>query len=394
MSQHQQLFRRPSVVCETSRLRGRHFDCGVNAAKVEVRGLDNHRPAVIRQLLRVAQSLSREAAIEKAHAQVLAFRVVYGGQLHVWLADAGLARDRLADDRVVAPPVASRMQRPVGLDFGGVVHLLAKGCANAFRWRRVAFKAVAGDLEAASDRTLESAQEFAGRGVVTLADMDVQDEFCCAGDSQESVLVSAQQVVLAGILLQATHKAENLVDLNVANLDAFDLFGHKLLAVMSSGFKHVQHGVLAKAGESAYGADADAFTQHLNHLCGLGGLDPHAVHRFPVGECLSAAHAAEPLDDAVHVLKTSKPLRFAVTTNTVHSCLSRAARVKEAANRKIQQLLALPPLVAAWWVLLTLAKPLFHLRDNFTKGGWTLAVQVKSLWKIYCLDYQGLMQKA
>jgi hypothetical protein len=123
-------------------------------------------------------------------------------------------------------------------------------------------------------------------------------------------------------------------------------------------------------------------------LRGLCGLDPHAVHRLPIGECLSAAHTAEPLNDAVHVLETSKPLRFAVTTNTVQSCLSRAARVKVAANHKIQQLLALPPLVAAWRVLQALAEPLFHLRDNLTKGGWTLAVQVKSLWKLYCGEYQ------
>jgi hypothetical protein len=173
-------------------------------------------------------------------------------------------------------------------------------------------------------------------------------------------------------------------------LDAFDLFGHKLLAVLASSFKHIQDGILAKAGEPAYGSNADAFTKHLDNLRGLGGFDPYAVHRFPFGECLSATHTSKPLDDAVRVLETSKPLRFAVTTNTVHSCLSRAESVKVAAYHKIQQLLALPPLVAAWRVLLTLAEPLFHLRDNLTKGSWTLAVQVKSLRKLYCLDYQGL----
>jgi hypothetical protein len=224
--------------------------------------------------------------------------------------------------------------------------------------------------------------------------MDMENQLGRPVNTNECVLVAAQRVVHGfGVLLQATNESENFVNLNVADLDALDLFGHELFAMLASGFKDVQHGILAESSESGNGPDTDAFTEHLNHLRGLGGLDSNAVHRLPVGECLAAAHAAEPLDDAVHILKTSKPLCLAVTTNAVHSCLSRAARVKVAAYHKIQQLLALPPLVAAWRVVSTLAEPLFHLRDNLTKGGWTLAVQVKSLWKLNCLDYQGLTQK-
>ena len=93
--------------------------------------------------------------VKQLDGQILAFRVVHDSQFHVWLADANLALNRLADDRVVAPAV-SREQRAVCLNFRCLIQLLTKSCANPFCERRVALKAVAGDLEAFSDSALES----------------------------------------------------------------------------------------------------------------------------------------------------------------------------------------------------------------------------------------------
>ena len=73
----------------------------MDAAEGEVRGSDNHRPAVVRQILGVAECLAGEPAVKLANAQVLAFRVVHGSQSHVRF---------------------SRVQRAVGLDFRRVVH--------------------------------------------------------------------------------------------------------------------------------------------------------------------------------------------------------------------------------------------------------------------------------
>jgi hypothetical protein len=385
-----QFHSRPSVVCNASRNCRCRAVRGVDAAEVEVGGLDEHGPAVVCQLLGVAQSLSGEPAVEKTHVEVLAFRVVDGGQPHVWIANAGFASNRLAYYRVVAPSKTGRMQRAVGFHFRRIVRLFAKGCVNTPCWRGIAFKSVAGDLEPASNRSLKPVQKVGSCVIVPLADVGVENQFSGPVNGKEGILIPAQKIVFAGVLLQATDKAKHFINLNVACLDAFDLVGHELLAVLASRCKHVQNGVFAKPGEPGNSAYADAFTEHLNNLRGLGGLDPHSVKRLPFGERFPAPHTAEPPDNPVSIFKTSEPLRLAVTTNAVHSCLSRATGIKVAANRKIQQLLALPPLVAAWRVLLTLAEPLFHLRANLTKGSWTLAVQVKRKVKVYRLYYQIL----
>jgi hypothetical protein len=367
----------------------------MDAAEVEMGNLNQHGPSMVVQFLGVPERLAGEAAVKQPHAEILSLHMVHSGQTHLWETDASFAPNRFADDGIVAPPETARMQWAVGLNFRRVVNFIPEnGLHSVCIGVGVLVKAVAGQLELLWKLEFQSAQELASVRSVALADMDVENQLGCAVDGDECVLVTAQHVVLAGVLLKAADKAENLVYLNVADLDVFDLVGHKLLAMLASGLKHVQDSVFAKPGEPAYGADADAFTEHLDYLRGFPGLDPDAVQWLSFGKGLAAPHAAEPLDIAVHILEAPEPLRFPVTTIARHSCLWRAGWVKAAANRKIQQLLALPPLVAAWRVLQALAEPLFHLRENFTKGSWTLAVQAERFVKIYSLEHQWLMQNA
>jgi hypothetical protein len=119
-------------------------------------------------------------------------------------------------------------------------------------------------------------------------------------------------------------------------------------AMSARRLKDVQNRFLFDAGQAAGGAYAKPFAEHLDDLHRLAGFQADTGQRALFAKGLSALQTLEPAHHAVAVFKTAKSFGIAIAANTRHLTLS-WRRHKVTVNRKIQQLWASTPFVAALW---------------------------------------------
>jgi len=148
----------------------------MHPAPIEVRGLQDDRPAVICQFPAESHRLAGEPAIKKAHRQIRSLRMVGCCAGHVRRADAGLAMDGEAHNRV-EPSGYATLRLPKGFFLCGVIHLFSKDGTDTAINRPVPSKSIAGELESPGNLWLQSLQKVAAVLRVAFADIGMEDEF-------------------------------------------------------------------------------------------------------------------------------------------------------------------------------------------------------------------------